>query len=153
MPAWLTITPADLDAYLVGAQVAALRESALADGQADPFTVIAPDVIARIRNKVKSCQRNKLSATPNTVPPELKTQAVCLILVAMQTRLSIALRLTDEQKRQADRAEQELDQVMRGDLVVSLPDDPLDVETVQQGGPIQLVTAGNRLSGSSLNGL
>lgn len=153
MPAWIPITSADLAAYLVGAQVEALRSANLAEGQPDPFTAIAPNVIARVRNKVQSCPRNRLSATPETVPPELKGQTIALLLVELQTRLSLALRLTPDQQDQARRAEKDLDQVMRGELVISLPDDPLDTETVQHGGPIQLVAAAPAITSRSLDSL
>ncbi len=153
MPAWITLTSDDLAAYLVGAQVAALRSANLAPGEVDPFTAIAPNVIARIRNKVKSCPRNRLSATPDSIPPELKGQTIALLLTELQTRLSLALRLTPDQQDQARRAEKDLDQVMKGDFVISLPDDPLDVETVQFGGPIQLVTAAHKVTARGLDAI
>ena len=153
MPAWITITSDDLAAYMVGAQVQALRSASLAPDQSDPFATIAPNVIARIRNKVKSCPRNLLSATPGSVPPELRGQAIALILVELQTRLTIGLRLTPDQQDQARRAEKDLDQVMTGAFVVSLPDDPLDTETVQYGGPIQLVTVARKITSRSIDSL
>jgi hypothetical protein len=128
-----------LNDYLVGAQVEALRTAALADGQDDPFLKIMPDVAARIRLKIESCQRNSISATANAIPPELKWLACYLILEAMQLRLP-SLRLTDDQRTQISEAKKQLDRIADCKDVVSVPDDPLEPSDAQQAGGITLVS-------------
>ncbi len=122
----------------------------------DPFRGATPDAAVRVaRVPFSSTKEPGTFHNPDLQPAlrEYVAPGALSVLESMSTRLAIALRLSDEQKRQADRAESELNQVMRGDLKVSMPNDPLGVETVQQGGPISLVTAGRTLTGASLDGV
>lgn len=133
----------DLNDYLVGAQVNALRAAALAAGQADPFTNVMHDMASRIRLKIESCQRNQVSATPYTIPPECKWIACYLIIEAMQTRLP-GLKLTEEQKGQTDRAYKELNLIAKCESAVTLPSDPLVPADAQQGGAIEIASSSTR---------
>ena len=137
MSAWLTISLADLNDYLVGAQVAALNSTALAAGQSARFTNIMTDMVNRIRVKIEGCPRNHVSATPLTVPPELKWAACYLIIEALQAGIP-GLRLTDDQRNQIARANDQLTRVADGQEVVSIPSDPLTPVDVQRGGQTQL---------------
>jgi hypothetical protein len=143
MPAWTTIQLSDLNNYLAGAQVTALNTAALASGQTDRFTNLMTDMVNRIRARIESCPRNHLSATPLTVPPELKWVACYLILEAMQTATP-GLKLTDDQRAQIASAAQQLDRVANGQDVVSTPPDPLIPADVQRGGQSQVVTHSRR---------
>ncbi|MEW6306184.1 MAG: hypothetical protein AB1705_22185 [Verrucomicrobiota bacterium] len=134
---WITLTAEDLNDYLAAPQVSALRTAALAAGQGDPFDEIMPDVVSRERLKIESCARNRLSATPNSIPPELKWAACYLILEAMQLRIP-TLRLTKDQQAQAMRAVDELNRVAACKDVVTAPDDPLEPSS-QRGGQIEVV--------------
>jgi hypothetical protein len=143
MPAWLTIQLSDLNDYLVGAQVTALNSSALAAGQSDRFTRIMIDMVNRIRTKIEGCPRNHLSATALTVPPELKWVACYLIIEAMQAAVP-GLKLTDDQRNQIAKANEQLTRIADCKEVVSLPTDPLNPVDVQRGGQTQLVTHSKR---------
>jgi hypothetical protein len=136
---WITIAAADLEDYLVAAQVTALRTAALGGSQSDPFTQSMTDVVNRIRDKIASCKGNQVSATALTVPPGLRWAACYLICELMQTRLP-GLRLTDEQKRQCERAEKDLDAIAKCDLAVELPDDPMD-PGVEPSGWVSVVNS------------
>lgn len=140
---WILIAVTDLNDYLVGAQVSALRTAALAAGQADPFTNVMHDMASRIRLKIESCRTNLVSATAYTVPPECKWIACYLIIEAMQTRLP-GLKLSDEQKGQIDRAYKELNLIAKCDSVVTMPTDPLEPTDAQQGGEIQIASSTTR---------
>jgi hypothetical protein len=70
---WVVITANDLNDYLVGVQVDALRQTALADGQDDPFTRVMQDRASYVRRRIEGNPSNRISATPYAVPPELKT--------------------------------------------------------------------------------
>ena len=140
---WLTISLADLNNYLVGAQVAVLNSSALAAGQSDRFTKIMTDMVNRIRVKIEGCPRNHISATPLTVPPELKWVACYLIIEAMQAAVP-GLKLTDDQRNQITKANEQLTRIADCKEVVSLPSDPLTPVDVQRGGQAQLVTHARR---------
>lgn len=140
--AWIVIVVADLNDYLVGAQVEALRTAALAAGQADPFTKVMPDIAARMRLKIESCARNRLSATANAIPPETKWIAAYLILEAMQVRLP-GLRLTEDQRNQIAEAKKQLDRIADCKDVVSEPLDP-EESGAQQAGGITVVSSTTR---------
>lgn len=113
--AWINIVATDLDQYLVGAQATALREVALADGQADPFAATMQDRCNYIRNRIAGVCT--LDTTAYSVPPELKTVAVLLVIEAMQGRLLLAL--TDDQRRMIDRSYKDLDLAADGNLRIS----------------------------------
>jgi hypothetical protein len=153
--AWVTVAATDLDTYLTGLKTDALRTAALADNQPDPFLAASVDVIERIRNKVKSARGTTVSATANTIPPELKTAACWLILEAMNARigLSRSIQLTEDQKELIRKAEKDLDAIVKGDLVVSAPTDP-EAVNVQSGGNIKVVRSSTRVyTRDAMNGL
>ncbi len=145
MPAWITLSLTDLNNYLVGAQVTALNSTALASGQTDRFTAIMTDMVNRIRVKIEGCPRNHVSATPLTIPPELKWAACYLIIEAMQAAVP-GLKLTDDQRNQIARANEQITRIADCKEVVSTPPDPLVPADVQRGGQTQLLTHGRRLA-------
>jgi hypothetical protein len=145
MPAWITIQLSDLNDYLVGAQVNALNSTALASGQSDRFTKIMTDMVNRLRAKIEGCPRNHISATPLTVPPELKWVACYLIIEAMQAGVP-GLKLTDDQRNQIAKANDQLTRIADCKEVVSIPNDPLNPVDVQRGGQVQMVTHSRRIA-------
>ncbi len=132
MSTWIVITTADLNDYLVAAQAAALRSSALGSGQADPFTNVMHDRANYIRNRIAG--RVQISATAYALPPELKGQACLLILDELAGRLPM-LKLTDEQRRRVDRAFKDLDIAGTTQFPVSTPADPIDADVQSSPGP------------------
>jgi len=134
MSNWITIAVTDLNDYLVAAQVNALRTAALASGQADPFTNVMRDVIAEVRFKIQSCPANKLSATAYTIPPELKKTACYLILESMQNRIP-ALKLTEDQKGQVDRAVAQLNRIADCRDKITQPTDPIGTDATASSTP------------------
>lgn len=142
MPAWITITSSDLNDYLVGAQVNALKTAALASGQTDPFPRVMADIVERARREIQACPTNKLSATASTIPPELKSQACYLIIEAMQARLP-GLKLTEEQRTLISDAKDYLKRIAKCEIPITEPPDPL-ADQVQRQGDIELVTKPTR---------
>lgn len=150
MAAWVVIAAADLNDYLVAAQVSALRTAALASGQADPFTNVMHDRANYVRNRIST--RIQISETAYAVPPELKSCTCYLIIEAMQVRIP-ALKLTEDQRRLVDRAYKDLDLAGTDKLPVSEPDDPTDPD-IQPGEGIEQVSAPTRVvTRSKLDGL
>ena len=135
MTAWVSIQASDLDDYQASALVDALRNAALGSDQADPFAALAADRITYIRNRISG--RVRTSATPNTVPPELKTCACWLILEAMLGRLG--MNPEDIQGKQITRAYRDLEIAGTVDLPISAADDAAQ-EDVQAGGAMSIVT-------------
>lgn len=141
--AWIVIVDADLNDYLVAAQMEALRTVALAGGQANPFTKTMQDIASRIRAEIEACPTNVLSGTAYAIPPSLKRHACTLIIEAMQPRL--LLPLTEDQKTAAKDAKDWLKRIASCEIKVEEPADPME-RTTQSGAPISVVNAPERLA-------
>ncbi|HEY0966936.1 MAG TPA: hypothetical protein VGE76_16335 [Opitutaceae bacterium] len=141
MPAWISIAATDLNDYLVAEQVEALREEALAEGQADPFTNVATDVIRKVRAYIASNPQNVVDATELTIPPELKLDVCYLIIAPMLGRLGIAL--TKDQDKQLELAHSTLIALREKKLLVSKPVSA-EVPDVQGGSAVVKVSGGAR---------
>jgi hypothetical protein len=132
---WIAITAADLNDYLVAAQVSALRTAGKAATQTNRDQVFT-DVIQRIRRKIEN--HYILSATANTIPPELRTMACYIIIGALQPSIP-GLSLTDDQKRQIETAESDLNRIADGKDAVSEPTDPLTPPETQKNAGVEIV--------------
>lgn len=142
MAAWVVITVDDLNDYLVGDQVAALRTAARAKGQSDPFPRIMADRVAYVRNRIS--RRIHLSRTLLAIPPELKTQSCLLIIEAMQGRIPM-LELTEDQRQRLRDAKRDLDLAAKDDFPISMPDDPVEPDLQREdGGAVQVVRSHRR---------
>ncbi|TVP80456.1 MAG: DUF1320 domain-containing protein [Puniceicoccaceae bacterium] len=139
MIAWITLTTADIEDYLVGAQVSALRTAALSPGQGDPVSEAIADISAEIRNYIRGCSSNVLSATAGTIPPELKRHAAALIIEAAQPRLK--LRLSDDQKDAAENARRLLRDIAACKYPVASPTDP-ESQPADQGATVTPTISG-----------
>ena len=157
--AWVVITVDDLYSRLVGPQVDALRNASLGDNQTGDFVFndVMPDVTARIRQYIASNPRNQLSQTAYAVPPECKWMAVWLTLQDMVNRLTIALPLDENQKKQIDRANADLNLLRNLTppwLAISTPVDPQPNPELTVGVPATVVHADWRqMTRHSLKGL
>lgn len=138
---WITIAVADLHAYLVAEQVSALRAEALAPGQADPFTEIMPDVVRKLRAYIASNVENQVDAAELTLPPELKLDAIYLIMAPMLGRLGIAL--TKDQADAHEAARSTLIALREKKLLVSKPTNAI-TPAVQGGSGAVLVSSSPR---------
>lgn len=124
MSNWIQITVEDLYAYLVAAQVEALRKRALAKNQEDPVEAVIRNVSENIRAQIASNKKNALSQTAYALPPELKNEACILILEVAQTRTP-GLKLTADQVRLANEARVQLQKVVSGAFIITQPNDRL----------------------------
>lgn len=133
MSNWIELTEDDLKAYQLAEYIAAARTT-IESGQADPLDEVIPSVVTRIRAEVRGCKTNRVSATANTIPPDLKSVGVYLVLEALQGRIP-GLNFTETTKTLIDDAKKYLLRVSRCEVPIELPDDPEGVSTVQSGGP------------------
>ena len=145
---WITITADDLNDYQVGKIINAARTKALAAGQSDPFLKVMPDVVSNIRAKMRANPANRVSLTPNSVPPDLRSQTILLIIEKMQSRLP-GIDLTDDFKTQIKDAKSDIEEIARKNnpRPIAVPDNPEPLPTVQRGGLIEEAQAGE--SGNS----
>lgn len=139
MAAWTVILPVDLNRFLVGAQVSALRSAALASGQADPASDTIRDkanyVRARIGGKVR------LSATALSVPPELIEHVCMLALETLSGRLP-GLALSQDQTNRISRIYKDLDIAGTPDFPVSAATDPEVFAADNSTGSIRILQPG-----------
>lgn len=151
MAEWVVITESHLDAYIVAAYADALRTAALGDGQIEPFDEIMRDRASYVRNRISG--RVVLSATPYSVPPELKTCTVMLVTEAMSVRLSVALELSEDQRSMIRRAYRDLEIAGTEDLPISVPDDPLTPPVQSPGGVSVVNTSSRPATSKTMEGL
>ena len=138
MTTWIQLKPDDLNDYLVAAQLKALRTKALDSEQGDPLLDVIADVSARIRAEIRGNPSNRVSATPDAIPPELKSVAAALIIEAAQARIP-GLKFTIDQIRAADNARDYLRRLSRAEVPISAPDDPEDPDTMQRSNHIEVL--------------
>lgn len=143
---WIALVAKDLAAYLVAEQLDALRTEALGEGQADPFSEIAPDVINLVRAYIASNPNNLVSTAPLLIPPELKLDVTYLIIAPLLGRLGISL--TKDQSDALARAHSTLIALREKKLLVSKPDDAV-APPVQGSTGVTLVSAGGRKTSSA----
>jgi hypothetical protein len=145
---WISLTAADLNAYLVAEQLTALRTEALAVGQADPFTEVMPDVVNMIRAYIASNPANQVDAAALTLPPELKLDVSYLIISPLLGRLGIAL--TKDQAAALERAHSTLIALREKKLVVSRPATPVEPDIQPATGVVLASSSTRQASRTSL---
>jgi hypothetical protein len=147
---WITITADDLNDYQAGKLINAARTKALAAGQTDPFPKVAADIVANVRAQVRRRRSNRVSLTPNSIPPDLRKQTILLIIETMQSRLP-GVSLDDDIKTLIKDAKDYVNRVgaaeINNPIPIAIPDDPEPIDDVQRGGMIETVQDGN--SGNS----
>lgn len=141
--AWIVPTIADLDNYLAAPAMVALKTAALGAGQANPFLEVMPSVCGRIRDEIRGCKTNVVSATENAIPPGLKMIACLLIIEAMQGRLP-GVELTEGQADMLKDGRRYLERISQCDVPIATPEDPEAVPSVQSATAGVIVTARDR---------
>jgi len=141
--AWVTIALADLEHYLVAAQVSAINSAALGGAQTDRFTRVMTDVVNRVRLKIESCVTNHVSATALTVPPSMRGGVCLLIIAGMQASIP-SLRLSEDQRKEIDTFEKDLEAIADCKLAVEAPVDPLVPGDAQRGTDVELASSTTR---------
>lgn len=154
--AWSAIIVDDLFPYLISAQIGALRTAALSTSspnQGDPFVQIMPNMAARVRAAISTCQNNSLSLTTNSVPPSAKWVLIWLVLEEMQTRIP-SLNFSKSQLLTISDCKQWLSDVAACKVAIEQPIDP-DTDSALAVGPNAfLINPYTRLSTpQSLSGL
>ena len=143
MSAWIVITQANLQQYVVDAQLRALLTSALGSDQAAPLQATIQDRCNYVLNRIKG--RVLVSATPFAVPPELVTDAALLIFESLNVRLSLGIQLTEDQVRMIRQAYRDLDIAGTREMPIDLPDDPVTPIVMQTGASISIVKKPQRV--------
>lgn len=106
---WIVLTESDVRNYCVAEQKIKLDE--LEQQGENNFGVVYNDVVAEIRTAIASNPANTLSATANSIPPELKRWVSLLVIEAMSPSFSNATPLTPPQIEQVKKANEVLDTI------------------------------------------
>ncbi len=138
---WITITEAYVQTKLAGAELIALKTSALASGQSDPVAEIITQVTNEIRGYVAANHENTLGAA-GTIPEKLLSAAVAIIRFRSATRLPVKTFLTDDRVREYEAAIRLLERV--ADAKFSIEDPVSGEESVgaieQTSAPVRRAT-------------
>lgn len=150
--AWVVPTEAGCKDYLAAAGISSFTTGALGAGQTNPFPNVMAAVVKEIRGYIRSCERNVLSETENSVPPELERTAYLMIVEAMQGRLP-GVNLTKGQETALKNCREILSMVAKCDFIIANPTDPAE-DTAQRGAASTIVTSSERIvSRAKMNGL
>lgn len=132
MKLWKTITLECLKTYLFAPQLNALIDYASIPGGPDIIPMIIEDTISRIRAEVHGKVKNALDDDHLTLPPEVRSAAMHLILEAIQSRVP-GISLSDEQKENAKQARELLRRISKGEVPVTYPS-PFEEDTSAYDG-------------------
>lgn len=128
MPNWVTITADELP--ILPAEIEALRN--LAPQTFDTFLPLKiAGIIANVRGQVAARTGMRLDADPSLIPPELKQQAMILVVAALKQDSAGVVSLNDDQKEAVRNARADLALVAAGKFVVSAPANPEPVPDLQ----------------------
>lgn len=148
--AWIQITPDDVRACVLSELLDLTNARAAAGAQAAPFDTHSPKVIARVRSKVASNPKNRLSADATLVPPELGEVTALLIAYAivLATATTRAGLINDNHRAAIKQAEKDLDDVAAGKYAVSIPPDAEapGLGVAATAGTIVVVTGNRRVA-------
>jgi hypothetical protein len=150
--AWLTITEAHLLVAISGEELEALREAALADGQADPVQPAIDAITQKVRAYVGNCATNQLGAG-NTIPHELLDSAIALIVVKIMTRPAGTMIDPKSARAEAARAAmEELRDAAKCGIAIEQPATVSD-QVTSGGSSVVLTQRRNQVTGGSLGSL
>jgi len=142
MPAWITLSLADLNDARVAELVEALRTEALGSGQTDPMARTIQMVIDEVRRCIAFCPRTPLDADTTAIPAGLKDMAVQKIVRTLKGRL--LLPLSDDEKEAEKLYQKRLEQLTRCEWPVDIPATPITTTPVQPSGGVSLVNSSTR---------
>ena len=107
------ITEDDLRSAINGLEDTAIRTSALAEGQADPYTSVKAQIVGLFRGAIRSGPGNALDDDEATLPEGAIFHAVAKLRFRLLTRFASEL-LDDDRRTENKEAEAWLKEVRRG---------------------------------------
>lgn len=150
--AWVTVSQANLENYVVAALLSAINSAALGDTQSDRFTTVHSDVIANVRMAVASEPSNALDEDTTKIPQSLRP-AACWIIAGLMAQ-GLKIELSDQQANELAYARETLERVARGDLTVETPGTVDETPDGQSGAGVTMIEGRERLfTVDTMNGL
>ena len=139
---WIPITEADLLTAISGAELSSLRESALADGQADPVAPTISRIVNRVRGDVATSGKYDLDSNLTYIPDRLLDASLSIIVMRFMSRPAAAI-IDDEAGTRAKAAasgEALLKRVADGNYAITDPATGAD----SSGSAIKTVSSNTR---------
>jgi hypothetical protein len=124
---WITLTNTDLTDARATQILTAAQTNATAAGQSDPLPIAIARVTEELRGVIGFSGKYQVSATANTLPPNLKDMAVQKVIRMVLRRLNQPALLTEDDRQDERTYEARLNLIRAGNYQIDLPDDPLDV--------------------------
>jgi len=115
---WISITTADIQTRLAGAEVEALRTAALADDQADPLPEIVSQVVDEVRGYVAA--GGYTLGDGETVPSKLFSATLAMVRFRCATRLP-GYQMDENRRREYEDAIRLMERVADGRYAVEEP--------------------------------
>lgn len=148
---WTTITENDVLAGLNASESTAYRTKLLGDGQLDPLIEITDQVVAEIREAVRSNPDNVLSSSADQIPSSAIYHAVATIRYRLLTRLMVPVSdARTEEWREANRYRRDL---ATGTIRVESGADNVDTEAAAPGSRPRITTPTRTYERSDADGL
>ena len=120
--AWITLTDKDAASRFVQYEWEAMTATARESGVGDVIQRSIDRVTTRVRSYIRSCHQNTLGPD-GTIPDELHSAAVALLMEDIATNLPASGVIMDEGRRMTvSEAKAELKMVARCELLVALSD-------------------------------
>jgi len=144
--AWITLSEEDVQGRLAGAELTALKSSALATGKtaAEVIAQALEDVSKKVRGYVAACRNNTLG-DGTSIPDELKDAALALVVDFLFTRLPAMKSLYDEARQnRAKVAMSELRDAAACKIAIVPP--ATEAEDQAAGPAVELVNSGTRVA-------
>lgn len=146
---WITPTSTDLYDARANTLLQAATTQALASGQADPTSDVIAKVVEEIRGAIGFSGKYQVSATANTIPPNLKDMAVLKIVRKLIQRFDAGAMTGGSMLTPADQQddrvyEARLNMIRQGQYPVDLPDDPLSVAPSTPSGRVEFIQGDTR---------
>jgi hypothetical protein len=139
---WTAITEDNLNTSKLAPLVEALRESALATGQADPVDAIVANVVVEVRKAIAAGGVVVDSASAVTIPPSLMRMACRLVLWEAKGRLEIDRSYDESDHREDLRT---LERLRNGKEAVEPPDEG-EVQELSTGVANVVVASRDRVA-------
>ena len=131
---WQIITISDLYDAKAAPLITAVQTTCLAAGQPDPIPELIANATEEVRGAMGFSGKYMLSATLNSLPPNLVDMVVQRIVRLCKRRLEQPL--TQDERDDEKQFQDKLGKLMAGKWPIANPDDPILVNPTAPGGTV-----------------
>ncbi|MBA4136763.1 MAG: hypothetical protein C0518_05550 [Opitutus sp.] len=140
---WIPLTEAKFLEQCSGAEVTAIKASALGTAQGEPLTATIAKVVQEVRGYVAANVQNKLDDTRTTIPQELEADAIAVIRFRALNRLPVKSLLTETRVQEYKDALRKFEMVAAGKFSLEQPATASD-QVTNTGPAVTVVSSTTR---------